>query len=157
MGPTEDPYPYGALEVAGRCNTGKPHLPTKLFGSAAKYNMRAVFSDPRLNQAPGFLARTGEYAGCVGQYGVFDLVGNLHEWVADLVRGSLPNEMAMPRGVQHLGKRGNGVFLGGYFSSLGEHGRGCGYVTTQHAPHYHDYSIGFRCCADANTVAAASW
>lgn len=151
-GPAGDQYPYGSLEVAGRCNTGKPHLPSRLFGSVAQHNPRAVFNDPRLNQTPGFLAKAGEYAGCVGQYGVFDLVGNLHEWVADSVHGTLPNEIAMPRGAQHLGRRGNGTFMGGYFSSQGEHGRGCEYVTTHHAPHYHDYSIGFRCCAEVSSA-----
>ena len=27
-----------------------------------------------------------------------------------------------------------------------KHGDGCDYVTTAHAPKYHDYSTGFRCC-----------
>jgi sulfatase modifying factor 1 len=38
--------------------------------------------------------------------------------------------------------------MGGYFSSHGEHCRGCAYVTATHAPDYHDYSTGFRCCRD---------
>ena len=44
---------------------------------------------------------------------------------------------------------GNGIFMGGYYSSHGEHGAGCAYATTNHKPDYHDYSIGFRCCAGA--------
>jgi formylglycine-generating enzyme required for sulfatase activity len=76
------------------------------------------------------------------------MVGNLHEWVSDDVNGSLPKKIPIPAGVQNLGRRGNGVFMGGYFSSRSEHGRGCEYVTTHHAPAYHDYSTGFRCCRD---------
>jgi formylglycine-generating enzyme required for sulfatase activity len=85
-------------------------------------------NDPALNQVDGTLARTGDRAGCTNGYGVFDMVGNLHEWIADP----------------------NGTFLGGYYqdvSSFG-HGEGCGYFTTAHQANYHDYSTGFRCCAD---------
>jgi formylglycine-generating enzyme len=147
-GPFGNQYPYGPLEIGGQCNTGKPHLPSRLFGRDASLNTEAYFNNPRLNQEPGFLAKSGEYAGCVGQYGVFDLMGNLHEWVSDPVDGALPKKIPIPYGAQHMGRRGNGVFLGGYFSSNGEHGRGCEYVTTHHSPDYHDYSTGFRCCAD---------
>jgi formylglycine-generating enzyme required for sulfatase activity len=142
-------YPYGAEETKGRCNTGKPHLPQKLFGPDVMTNTEANFNSPRLAQEPGFLAKTGEYSGCVGTYGVFDLVGNLHEWVADDVNGALPRKIPMPYGPQGMGRLGSGVFMGGYFSSRREHGRGCEYVTTHHAPGYHDYSTGFRCCRDA--------
>jgi formylglycine-generating enzyme required for sulfatase activity len=133
--------------VAGRCNVRKAHLPAKLFGAEIRRLGEQHLNDPRLNQQPGFLAKTGEYSGCVSDYGVFDMVGNLHEWVADDVNGALPKKIPIPSGVQNLGRRGNAVFLGGYFSSQHEHGRGCEYVTTHHAPGYHDYSTGFRCCA----------
>ena len=56
------------------------------------------------------------------------MVGNLHEWVADP----------------------NGTFYGGYYQDVASmgHGDGCGYLTTAHEARYHDYSTGFRCCAD---------
>jgi formylglycine-generating enzyme required for sulfatase activity len=141
-------YPYGSHEVPGRCNTGKPHLPAQLFGTAFKGYTPNHLNDPRLNQQPGFLAKSGEFTGCVNDYGLFDMVGNLHEWVADDVNSALPKKIAIPYGAQRMGHRGYGVFMGGYFSSHREHGRGCEYVTTHHAPGYHDYSTGFRCCAD---------
>ncbi len=56
------------------------------------------------------------------------MVGNLHEWIAD----------------------SGGTFYGGYYqdvASLG-HGAGCDYATVAHSASYHDYSTGFRCCAD---------
>lgn len=140
-------FPYGADEVEGRCNTGKPHLMQKLFGSV-RYTYDAHYNSPQLARTPGFLARTGEHAGCVSEAGALDMVGNLHEWVADDVSGKLAKEIPIEAGANMLGDEGSGVFMGGYFSSHGEHGRGCGYVTATHAPDYHDYSTGFRCCRD---------
>lgn len=149
-GPTGFKYPYGKDEIRGRCNTHKPHLPAKLFGQQPAGYGPQHLNDPRLNREPGFLAQTGQFADCVSDYGVYDLVGNLHEWVADDVNSALPKKIPIPYGAHNMGKRGNGVFMGGYFSSQREHGRGCEYVTTHHAPGYHDYSTGFRCCADPN-------
>jgi hypothetical protein len=44
----------------------------------------------------------------------------------------------------------NGSFYGGYYQDVDTvgHGAGCGYKTTAHEARYHDYSTGFRCCAD---------
>ena len=44
---------------------------------------------------------------------------------------------------------GNGVFMGGFYSTRGELGPGCSFTTVAHDAHYHDYSTGFRCCRDA--------
>jgi formylglycine-generating enzyme required for sulfatase activity len=140
-------FPYGNTEAKARCNTRKGPLPTIVFGRVP-LTYDAHYNNPRLNQRPGFLGKTGEYAQCKSEEGVYDLVGNLHEWVADDVGARLLREIPLEKGDQWLGQRGMGVFMGGYFSSKGEHGRGCLYVTATHAPDYHDYSTGFRCCAD---------
>jgi formylglycine-generating enzyme required for sulfatase activity len=137
----------GTPSDAARCNLGKPHLLPRLFGTRTKLTFDLHYNSPRLNQEPGFLGRTGEHSGCVNQHGLFDMVGNLHEWVADDVSRALTRRVPMPYGHQRMGPRGSGVFMGGYFSSEGEHGDGCRYMTTSHRPDYHDYSIGFRCCA----------
>jgi formylglycine-generating enzyme len=139
-------YPYGSKEVRGRCNTGKLYLPTKLFGSIPLSSVD--LNNPKLNQEPGGLAKSGEYAECVNDYGLFDMVGNLHEWVADESNSALSKKIPIPYGQGRMGPRGSGVFMGGFFSSMSEHGHGCNYVTTHHAPDYHDYSTGFRCCAE---------
>ena len=141
-------YPYGDQPLAGRCNTGKPHLMTKLFGGETKYTYDAHYNNPRLALEPGFLAASGEYRDCVNDWGVHDMVGNLHEWVADPVSRKLEKEVPLEFGPHGLGHDGSGVFMGGYFSSAAEHGHGCTYVTATHSPNYHDYSIGFRCCSD---------
>jgi formylglycine-generating enzyme required for sulfatase activity len=84
-------------------------------------------NEPRLNQVRGTLARTGTHPRCTSGNGVFDLVGNLHEWTSDP----------------------NGTFRGGYYLDTHINGEGCKYRTSAHHFRYHDYSTGFRCCRDA--------
>ena len=38
---------------------------------------------------------------------------------------------------------------GGYYQDTHLNGDGCSYRTVAHDVSYHDYSTGFRCCADA--------
>jgi hypothetical protein len=87
-------------------------------------------NEPALGQVEGALARTGEHDECVNEYGVYDMVGNLHEWVA--------TDPKLPRG----------TFAGGYYLDTTQNGPGCYYKTQAHAHEYHDYSTGFRCCSD---------
>jgi len=144
-------YPYGPKYVRGRCNVGKPHLLSILHGSDPNtWSYEGAFNDPELDRRPGFLAETGEYAECVTSAGVFDLVGNLHEWVADRVDASIAEKMPLESGIKaRIGRNlGKGVFMGGFFSTMNEHGRGCEFVTMAHERRYHDYSTGFRCCKD---------
>ncbi len=91
----------------------------------------AKLNDPGLGQVDGALAKTGEHAECVNAYGVFDMVGNLHEWVA--------TDPALA----------HGTFAGGYYLDTTINGDGCLYRTQAHAHDYHDYSTGFRCCGEA--------
>ena len=91
--------------------------------------------------------------------GVHDLVGNLHEWVADRVDATLPSKLPLPAVVaRRIGRNaGNGIFMGGFYSTRNEHGAGCKFVTAAHEPRYHDYSTGFRCCRDAASSIPASF
>ena len=57
--------------------------------------------------------------------GLFDLMGNLHEWTADPA----------------------GTFRGGFYVDTVINGNGCLYRTTAHDVAHWDYSTGFRCCA----------
>ena len=132
-GPTGTVFPYGNARETGRCNDNgrsamhffNPQLDDKpehrwMWGYAG--NM----VDPRLNQLEGTLTRTGERSSCTNEYGVFDMVGNLHEWVDDP----------------------DGTFQGGYYLDTHLNGDGCYYRTTAHPMSHYDYSTGFRCCAD---------
>jgi hypothetical protein len=124
-------YPYGGTQhQAGKCNEGKGSAVSVVFGQAANYG-NAQLNDPRLNQWSGGLAKTGRFAASESPFGVFDLVGNLHEWSAE------------------IGPNGHGYFRGGFYGDAEANGSGCDYVTKAHASNYHDYSTGFRCCQDA--------
>jgi sulfatase modifying factor 1 len=155
-GPKRTAYPYGPTMKPGRCNSGKPHLLSQWFGNdPKKWKYDEHFNSPRLDQEPGFLAKTGEYADCVNDYGAYDMVGNLHEWVSTPVNVRIAAHMPLTDGIRvRLGKRsGNGIFMGGFFSTYQQHGEGCGFITIGHQPNYHDYSTGFRCCMDARASA----
>lgn len=150
-GSAKTTYPYGPRFEAGRCNIGKKHLLSLLHGASSSNWTYADFNDPELARRPGFLALTGEYATCTTSEGVSDMVGNLHEWVADRVDRTLPRKLPVPAIIQRrIGRNaGNGIFMGGFFSTTSEHGAGCTFTTAAHDPRYHDYSTGFRCCQDA--------
>jgi formylglycine-generating enzyme required for sulfatase activity len=143
-------YPYAKSFEKGQCNSGKPHLLSLLHGSSARDWSYAEFNDPELNQRQGFLGLTGEYSGCATPEGVYDMVGNLHEWVADLVDRTLATKLPVADVIRRrIGKtKGNGIFMGGFYSTTNEHGPGCTFITAAHEPGYHDYSTGFRCCRD---------
>jgi len=144
-------YPYGPKYESGRCNVGRPHLLSIFYGANPNnWSYKLHFNNPKLNQEPGFLLNAGERGGCVSDYGVHDMVGNLHEWVADRVDHTLPKKIPLTNGIRNALERstGKGVFLGGFFSTRDEHGPGCTFVTTAHEAAYHDYSTGFRCCKD---------
>lgn len=100
----DDVYPYGDTYDPSACNEGHDT----------------------------HVARGGTYAKCKSRYGVFDMHGNVHEWVADSPETDSTK----------------GIFMGGYFIDAKINGPGCEYETTAHAKTYHDYSTGFRCCAD---------
>jgi formylglycine-generating enzyme required for sulfatase activity len=130
--PDANDYPYGGHERKdGYCNEGKGSQMPRFFGTDPKDWTYAAFNDPRLNQATGGLAKSGQYDKCVSTFGVHDCVGNLHEWGSDP-----PDAMGLGR------------FRGGFYGDAEVNGHGCKYVTRAHGPGYHDYSTGFRCCAD---------
>jgi formylglycine-generating enzyme len=123
-GPTKTTYPYGDKEDRKACNThGKNPLPL-LLGSSKTFMWGDAMHHPLLNTFPGTLAKTGEFEKCANEYGLHDMVGNLHEWTAD------------------------GDFRGGYYRDDKSNAPGCRYRTSAHGPTYSDYSTGFRCCAD---------
>ncbi len=128
MGPDRSKYPYGTTVSPGRCNDSGYSPMLRLYPQVAQ-SWRLVgmteMNDPRLNQLDGTLTPTGSHEGCTNDYGVFDMVGNLHEWTNDP----------------------NGTFQGGYYLDTHKNGDGCSYRTVAHEFTYHDYSTGFRCCA----------
>ncbi len=126
-------------DSGNKCNTRRIWQPGVLF-PGGNYDL----NDPRLNALPGGLARTGENAECTSDHKVYDMLGNLHEWVSTKVDASMihgDGRTNIP-GVQEL--PGNGMFLGGFYTL----DPSCYYAIKAHAFSHHDYSTGFRCCMD---------
>jgi formylglycine-generating enzyme len=131
-------YPYGNERRAGVCNDRfkvLDHHPVPTLwkrdgkppGDVLMWHPEFM-NDARLFDLPHTVAPSGSFAQCTGDVGTFDQVGNLHEWVRDA----------------------DGTFMGGFFMDTFQNGEGCEYRTIGHGFEYHDYSIGFRCCADAS-------
>jgi formylglycine-generating enzyme required for sulfatase activity len=137
-GPKLTLYPYGNQRQPKTCNdrykTIDRHPVVRLFKQYAPpgsnpdemWNPKWM-NDPRLFEFDHTVAPSGAFAGCTNEHGVYDMVGNLHEWVADP----------------------DGTFFGGFFLDTYQNGEGCEYRTIFHPFDYHDYSTGFRCCRDA--------
>jgi len=127
-GPDEHVYPYGDAYVSGACNDTYPggHPVVDLFGTNVGVWDPVSMNDARINQQADTVEEGGAHPQCVSDWGVYDLHGNLHEWVADAA----------------------GTFRGGFYADAVINGTGCAYRTTAHGRGYHDYSTGFRCCAE---------
>ena len=136
-GPDYTLYPYGNERRPNLCNDRyeklDEHPVVRLFQANAPPGADPTamwyprwMNDPRLHELSRSVSPTGAFPECSNAFGVYDMVGNLHEWVADEA----------------------GTFLGGFFMDTFQNGEGCEYRTRAHPVEYHDYSTGFRCCAD---------
>lgn len=121
-------HPYGPDYRARRCNIHRAIHPA----FALHANSSAGHTDPRLNllveaDRDPLLRLTGASSSCRSVWGddaIFDMVGNLDEWIADE----------------------GGVFVGGFYARATT--KGCEARVGSHAPSYYDYSLGTRCCRD---------
>ena len=120
-------FPYGPERSLGVCHDSGVAPMLVYHSDTMKRGWGPLeLNDPRNIELEGTLAKTGAFRGCVNDYGLYDMVGNLDEWTADP----------------------NGTFQGGFWLDTSLHGDGCAYRTIAHPFDYHDYSTGFRCCAD---------
>lgn len=134
-GPRRGQFPYGNERRAKVCNddiraTHPVVEAAQRLGIRAEDTWKTGMNLALVNQLPDGLARTGAREECVTSDGAFDMVGNLHEWIADP----------------------DGTFRGGFYMDTSQNGEGCAYQTTAHDVDYHDYSTGFRCCSRADGV-----
>jgi formylglycine-generating enzyme required for sulfatase activity len=127
-GDTGTKFPYGEAFDRNKCNVWGYVHPGVVLHQSATFGHR----DPRLNlvseggERP-FLRLTGGTPGCASKWGkdaIFDMVGNVDEWVD----GDRPE------------------FVGGFYARSTSNG--CESRVTNHAPAYYDYSVGVRCCRD---------
>ncbi len=134
-GPAKTTFPYGSERRAGACNDDiramHPVAEIAQLLSVPREEMwHSAMNSPLINQLEGGLLPTGERSFCTNGYGVYDMVGNLHEWIDDA----------------------DGTFRGGYYMDTTKNGDGCSYSTQAHDFTYHDYSTGFRCCASPDNI-----
>jgi formylglycine-generating enzyme len=119
------PYPYGRKRDAHACNIDRTLPPVD----------EKALADPK--RAAAELARlwqgetSGARAACVSPYGVFDMTGNVDEWV-----------------VNESGKPFRSGSKGGYWGPVRAR---CRPMTTAHGETFPFYQTGFRCCADPTT------
>lgn len=128
-------FPYGDEYREGACNVHRAAHPAAVLHN----NASVGHLDPRLNLVTEggkpLLRRTGETPECQSRWrgvALFDLNGNLDEWVDDP----------------------NGRFVGGFFSRSTKNG--CQASVSNHPPRYFDYSTGVRCCKDPDRRAAGT-
>lgn len=116
-------YPYGNKRIEKFCNGSRDiHPAIELFGQ--KKSSFQKIQSACINQLKNSLYKTGAFKNCSNEYFVYDMVGNLHEWISDA----------------------SGTFKGGYYVDTKINGPGCLYQTTAHSKRHWDYSTGFRCC-----------
>jgi formylglycine-generating enzyme len=116
------PYPYGYERSAEACNIDKPHPAVD----------EKALANPLTRDAEAARLWQGEPSGsrdaCVSPYGVFDMTGNVDEWV-----------------VNESGKPFLSGLKGGYWGPVRDR---CRPMTTVHNEKFSFYQIGFRCCSD---------
>jgi formylglycine-generating enzyme required for sulfatase activity len=124
-GARQSPWPYGWKQAPGACNSDKPYRAydeAKINSDDVTVRSREV---ARLWQGAG----SGEFPNCVSPFGVFDLVGNVEEWVTT----------SRPQWPYRSGLKG------GYWSKPWS---GCRGTNESHGVNFRYYEIGFRCCKD---------
>jgi len=123
------PYPYGLARDAEACNIDRPHIEAD----------PGSFTNPKTRDKE--IARlwqgepSGARAACESPYGVFDMTGNVDEWVE--------NESGTPH---------RSGLKGGHWGPVRNR---CRPMTTAHDETFSFYQIGFRCCADRDPAVSS--
>ncbi|WP_437669385.1 SUMF1/EgtB/PvdO family nonheme iron enzyme [Sorangium sp. So ce131] len=134
-GPEQLPYAYGYERDAETCNQDRDyrfpdHSQRLLHYEACQQNERCAAELARLDGREPAGAR----AACASWAGVFDLNGNVNEWVV--------------RTDQKAPYRSG--LKGGWWGPIRSQ---CRPMTTFHKEDDYGYEVGFRCCADAEPQA----
>lgn len=127
-GPDETPFPYGWERDASKCNIDNTWISPELDLVYSKDPEKALRELSRLDQS----VPSGAMPGCVSGYGVYDLTGNLDEWVTRAERSD--------------GHKSRWAGLKG--GAWGHVRNACRPMTTSHPPEFTYYFISFRCCKD---------
>ncbi len=127
-------YPYGATHVAGRCNDDQVWRKVDEAKLAKWPAPEATAHVKELYQA----WPSGTRASCQTPDGVYDLTGNVEEWVV--------------RTREHANSWPY-VLIGCYWAGCYGGGKPtCHSTNNAHGPEFRFYETGFRCCRDAETA-----
>lgn len=126
-GEKQTQFPYGNTFRNDACNVFREDHPAHVLHGEFSYGL----SDPRLNlisvDGKPLLRTTGKTESCASRWGddaIYDMVGNLDEWIDDP----------------------EGTFVGGFYARATR--SGCDARVRAHPISYFDYSTGVRCCKD---------
>jgi sulfatase modifying factor 1 len=120
------PYPYGWKRNSKACNIDRPYIMPDEVALSDKSTRAQEWT--RLDQR----VPSGSLPGCVSPFGVYDMTGNLDEWVSN------------PGGSTTLAPFVSAL-KGGYWGPVRDR---CRPTTTDHNPWHTGYQIGLRCCTD---------
>jgi hypothetical protein len=133
-GPDHTPFPYGWERDHDKCNMDNLFIDPKRFGERGQFLFYAQDHDVREQE----LARldesvpSGSMETCASGFGVYDMPGNVDEWV---VSDEAPQEVSKWAGLK-----------GGAWGHVRSQ---CRPMTYSHDPSFRYYFVGFRCCKDA--------
>ncbi len=139
-GAEHTPFPYGWERNHDACNVDNFFINPRKPGPRAQF----LFYSKNRDVADRELLRldesvpSGSMDRCKSSFGVYDLTGNLDEWVTS---DQPPREKSKWSGLK-----------GGAWGHVRSQ---CRPMTTSHEPEFSYYFVGFRCCADA--AGAAPW
>ena len=123
------PLAYGWKVEKSVCNSDKGWRPFDVKKLAAGGEESKAELDRLWQGTP-----SGSRLACVSSFGIFDMMGNVEEWVAT-----------------RSGRRWPGALMGGFWAKPWT---GCRGTNDAHEPTFTFYETGFRCCADPGTLDA---
>jgi hypothetical protein len=136
-GPDHKPFPYGFERDHHACNIDNFYIEPMRPGPRAQFFFYSKEKDvafrelSRLDQS----VPSGSMERCRSGFGVYDLTGNVDEWVVSDEPTHDKSKWAALKG-----------------GAWGHVRSQCRPVTTSHEPEFYYYFVGFRCCKDATGV-----